>query len=384
MNTYKTKVIKVRQPIGDFYIASLPCSIVAQIATADVRRLEERDVEKYLGIQRPLKEDRVKELQKYVKTMDATFPTSVILAVDEKCASLNEDDMELTLSEYIDNEHPEDSIPMEQVAKIIDGQHRIASFVEIDKDGQRIFKFGDEIFDISVAILIGADISQQANIFSTVNLAQTKVNKSLAYDLADLAKYRSPQKTCHMISVMLDSREDSPFYQRIKRLGVKTQGRVQLEPLTQAVFVEALMKFISAEPMKDRDLLQRKKSLPLLNDKDLVKFPFRNLFIEEKDSDIAFIIYEYFSAIKSLWPKSWNDLTTKGNILPKSNAFRAFMRYLHEICGENLNKIMNRNDFLSYFNKDAFIDGDVTSQQFLPGSGGEAAFLKKLQKKHCD
>ena len=56
------------------------------------------------------------------------------------------------------------------------------------------------------------------------------------------------------------------------------------------------------------------------------------------------------------------------------------MRYLHEICGENLNKIMNRNDFLSYFNKDAFIDGDVTSQQFLPGSGGEAAFLKKLQK----
>jgi len=95
-------------------------------------------------------------------------------------------------------------------------------------------------------------------------------------------------------------------------------------------------------------------------------------------------IYEYFSAIKSLWPKSWNDLTTKGNILPKSNAFRAFMRYLHEICGENLNKIMNRNDFLSYFNKDAFIDGDVTSQQFLPGSGGEAAFLKKLQKKHCD
>ena len=128
--------------------------------------------------------------------------------------------MELTLSEYIDNEHPEDSIPMEQVAKIIDGQHRIASFVEIDKDGQRIFKFGDEIFDISVAIFIGADISQQANIFSTVNLAQTKVNKSLAYDLADLAKYRSPQKTCHMISVMLDSREDSPFYQRIKRLRV--------------------------------------------------------------------------------------------------------------------------------------------------------------------
>lgn len=110
-----------------------------------------------------------------------------------------------------------------------------------------------------MAIFIGADISQQANIFSTVNLAQTKVNKSLAYDLADLAKYRSPQKTCHMISVMLDSREDSPFYQRIKRLGVKTQGRVQLEPLTQAVFVEALMKFISAEPMKDRDLLQRKK-----------------------------------------------------------------------------------------------------------------------------
>lgn len=67
MNTYKTKVIKVRQPIGDFYIASLPCSIVAQIATADVRRLEERDVEKYLGIQRPLKKIELKNYKNMLK-----------------------------------------------------------------------------------------------------------------------------------------------------------------------------------------------------------------------------------------------------------------------------------------------------------------------------
>ena len=100
------------------------------------------------------------------------------------------------------------------------------------------------------------DIAEQAFIFSTVNLAQTKVNRSLVYDLYDLAKARSPQKVCHMIAVALDTHENSPFHQRIKRLGVATKGRYR-ETINQATFVQALMKYTSNTEMKDRDLYMR-------------------------------------------------------------------------------------------------------------------------------
>ena len=379
MNNITINVLQVKQPIGTFYIASIHCYTVAQMATADVRRMEDRDMEKYLGIQRPLKDERVKQLQRYVKTVDATFPTGVILAIDEKCASLDEDSGELTISEFIDNDNPTNNITFDKIAKVIDGQHRIASFVEFDENGQKTFTFDKSVeFDINVCIFIGADISQQATIFSTVNLAQTKVNRSLAYDLADFASFRSPQKTCHMIAVMLDAREDSPLYKRIKRLGVKTVGRDTVEPLTQAVFVESLMRFISSDPMKDRDDLQRGKKLSIPNEIDSRKLPFRNLFVEDRDEDIAFMIYEYFHAIKNKWPKSWDDLNTKGNILPRSNAFKAFMKFLHYIFQNITGQVLDRNDFKSYFVKSSLVDGNITSEQFLPGSGGESLFYKKL------
>src|SRR5690606_13459203 len=98
-----------------------------------------------------------------------------------------------------------------------------------------------EPFQINVSIFVGIDLPEQAKIFATVNLAQTKVNKSLVYDLEALARKRNPYKTCHHVAVALDSNEDSPLYQRIKRLGVATPGRAY-EPLTQASFVEALVK----------------------------------------------------------------------------------------------------------------------------------------------
>lgn len=53
MEPIKFRVIKVHQPIGDFYIASLPCHIIANIATADVRRMEARDVENTLAFNAP-------------------------------------------------------------------------------------------------------------------------------------------------------------------------------------------------------------------------------------------------------------------------------------------------------------------------------------------
>lgn len=380
-------VLRVRQPIGDFYIASMRAKDLVDISYSDVRRLakDQRDLEKYLGIQRPVSPKRIKEIKQYIEGEDSTFPTSVILAVDEKCAEYDSAEGgvgKLILKEYKgDTSGEEDSIPYSRIAKVIDGQHRIAAFM--DESNNWCFDYGQRDFDINVAIFIGADVSEQANIFATVNLAQTKVNKSLVYDLTELAKTSSPHKTCHNVAVALDQEPSSPLYHRIKRLGTATPGRTK-EPLTQASFVESLVKFISPNPVQDRNDLLAGKRINRSIGSDLEKFPFRNLFLDGKEIDITEIIYNYFKAVEKKWPDSWSATERVGNLLPRSNAFKAFMVYLREdaypaLARGNYGHIPSVNDFYEKLDHIKLKDDDFTTRNFAPGSGGQSTFLKMLR-----
>ena len=77
--------IEVTQPIGKFYIASIPHKELIEICYADIREIQhEGDFETYLGIQRDLEPRRIKELSEYVNVSDASFPTSVILSISNK------------------------------------------------------------------------------------------------------------------------------------------------------------------------------------------------------------------------------------------------------------------------------------------------------------
>lgn len=245
--------IRVEQPIGSFYVGTIPSDALCELTWVDIRRIEgERGFETYLGIQRPLDPKRVAQLTEYVRSPDACFPTAVIIAVPAACATYDEGKRQMTLREYLEPGEGEEKIEFQHIAKVIDGQHRI--------EGLRSYDGGK--FHVSVSLFVDMDIADQAYVFSTVNLAQTKVHKSLVYDLFDLAKTRSPQKTCHNIAVALDRDERSPFSQRIKRLGVATQGRFN-ETITQSTFVEALLRYISGNPNQDRNVYLSRKRPPL-------------------------------------------------------------------------------------------------------------------------
>lgn len=365
--------IRIKQPIGEFYIASIKSQILRDITFTDVRRIEgERGFETYLGIQRPLKESRVQEIQKYVTSPDACFPTAVILSVKGVCAKFDEKTSKMTLSSYEDEEDVNNNIPSNSIAQVIDGQHRI--------EGLRNYQADD--FEINVSIFIDIDVAEQAHLFSTVNLAQTKVNKSLVYDLFDLAKARSPQKTCHNIAVTIDKNEDSPFFEKIKRLGTSTEGRFS-ETITQATFVEALMKYISSDPISDRSLYMKNKKPDLeKNLKNLESYMFRNMFIEEKDFDITDIIWNYFSAVQTKWPRAW-EYSGQGLILNKTNGFKALMRFLKDVylyLGIPGN-VPSKQDFLNVFNKIDMIDDDFNTDKFKPGSSGESSLYKEFLNK---
>lgn len=362
---------QLKQPMGEFFVCKISAKDLCKITYFDIRKmLGENEIDEYIGMQRKVDKNRVKDLQQYVNTLDACFPSSIVLAVDARSAEYDERKHVLRLT---NDPMPEDNrdkpILFHDIARVIDGQHRIEGLKGLTDNAT---------FEVTVSIFVGLDIEDQAYIFSTVNLAQTKVNKSLVYDLYDFARFRSPQRTCHNIVIAFDRRAGSPFEHRIKRLGSATEGRGR-ETLTQATFVEALMPYISSNPSVDRDLLRRGKALPKPDQETLKRVIFRNLFIEEKDTDIALIIYNYFLAIRRRWPEAWNSLEP-GSMLSRTNGFKAFMRFLRPLYRtlDPKQGVPTEAAFARWLEKIELNDDEFNTTRFVPGTSGESELLNTL------
>jgi DGQHR domain-containing protein len=357
----------VQQPVGDMYIASIPHNIITRIAHFDVRRIvrEAREVESYLGIQRPLSVKRVEEIGEYVNYYDSSFPSSIIVAIDENYVSYR--DGILHVRNFREGED-KPSTAIRDIARVLDGQHRIA--------GLENFK-GDK-FDVIVTIFVGADLADQAYIFATVNLEQKRVSKSLAYDLFALARSRSPQKTCHNIAIAFDEDPEGPFYRRIKRLGTASPGR-DFETISQATFVDGLMPHISRTPKADRDILLRGRSLPVPTEEEVRRVIFRRMFVAERDFDIAQTVHEFFVAVRERWPIAW-AAEGLGYMLNRTNGYRALCRllkplYLQYSSGK---EIVRREQFLTYLSRSGLRDQDLTTDHFPPGTSGESLLYNQL------
>jgi len=371
------KCLKVRQPIGEFYIASMQGSELRAIACADMCKLsseqkqsdivglEDISVDSYIGWQRKLNPDRVNEIKQFVRQVDACFPTGIILAVDGRCAEWDEKRSVLELCPYEDKEDETMSIPMGRIAKILDGQHRLAGLEDFSG-----------AFDLNVSIFVGLDVAEQAYVFSTVNLAQTKVNKSLVYELFDSAKRRSPQKLCHQVAVALDSIDSSPFYKRIKRLGCATPNR-ENETITQATFVKALMPYLTTDENEDRKRYAKGEVIELGGSDKTI---FRLLMKDERDMELTKILYNYFLAVKKRWPRSW-DSDVRGQMLNKSNGFMALMRLLGVIYPEarrSFGDVPTVDEFYQIFRNSRLKDGEFSTEVYIPGSTGESTLYKAL------
>jgi len=349
--------LRVDQPIGTFYIGVIDSHDLVAIAYADVRRPDGRDIERHIGTQRDLSEGRVAEIKQYVTTIDASFPTSIILAIESDYANFDEKAKEIKI------------LKDDKIAKIIDGQHRIAGLEDYDGDP----------FQLNITIFIDMDIEDQAMVFATINLKQTKVTKSLAYDLYEYTESRSPQKTCHNIARLMNSRKNSPFFRRIKILG-KSTG-IATEVLTQSTFVDRLLKLISKDPMGDKDRIKRKKALERSVGKDLEFRIFRNRFIDEKDAEIAKILWNYFTAVAIRWPQAWSDFS-RGMILARSTGFAALMRLLPSIMiNVNETDVPSSKFFVGYLKYSTLDDSEFTNDNFKPGSSGESMLVNKFREE---
>lgn len=126
------RVGEVRQKDGFFFTASIPAEELVRISYSDVRRLvdDERDVERYLGVQRLINTVRVKKIREYIYSPDPSFPTAIIIAVDEDCVEYGPETGIMSLHAKNSDGDLEDSqeVSSDEIAKVLDGQHRLAGF----------------------------------------------------------------------------------------------------------------------------------------------------------------------------------------------------------------------------------------------------------------
>lgn len=373
MEQVPLKVLKVDQPIGEFFIGAIRSDVLNRIATAEIRQFNDNNPDDIAGIQRTLSKERVRKISEYVNFEYATFPTSIVLAVDERCVTVEpiggcDGLYELIIRPYAGGDD-EDDIPIEQAAFIIDGQHRLA--------GLKGLKQG-KIFEVNVSIFVGADLADKAEIFSTVNLAQTKVNKSLVYDLYTYAHKPSPVKAAHEVTIALNRDQSGPFYRKIKRLGTATPG-ISNETLAQATVVGSILRYMPRNPDKEKnkglfDLFGTREE-----DENWRQEIFAPFYRRGDDISVFHIMTNYFQAVQERWPSAWKD-NERGLILNRTNGYVALMRLLKDIYVSITKepRVIEVAEFSPFFSRVEMRDAEFNTDRFKPGSSGASALYREL------
>ncbi len=348
----------------------MAASVLRRNAQPETRKVLDAD-ETTAGIQRALSDERIKEIRQYLRTADASFPNSIILSLDPARLVEGPDPVsgvgqDVGLVKLVIAQSPE-------AFSVIDGQHRLKGF---DDDTARDF-------ELIVAIFIGLDEEDKAYLFSTINSKQTKVNKSLVYDLFDVAEMRSPQRSAHDIAKLLNSDPKSPFYKRIKLLGTnpKFENEVLYRAnLSQGTFVERLLALITRDAAIDRDVIRRGGALDRMSSE--AKLVFRPMWIDDKDQVIFKVLFNYFSAIAEFFPKEWGDGKCP---LAKTIGFGALMSLLTDLVPLGIRESDLSLDFFSREVRKIRrgyerIGPQLTFENFPAAGNGETKLLRQLRE----
>lgn len=373
-------VSKVSQPIGDFYVGRLDARTLVTISYTEIRRFIEGKQDKIAGIQRERSERRINEIKKYVNLDYATFPTSVIIAVDSECAEIEpyrDDNGELYVLELSPFGRPddEDHIPLEKIAFIIDGQHRVAGLEGLI-EGRN--------FDVNISVFIGASEADKAEIFARVNQAQTKVNQSLVVDLASFYEERGPVKFAHEVVLALNRDEEGPLFDKVKRLGKADPGKGMVQTLAQATVVKPIVEYITSDSEAERNKRYRGIFASRREPDAWKRFIFQPFYDEEDDSGLFLCLTNFFGAVKARWPEPWDNTNARtGIILNRTTGYVALMRFLRQVylrnCGSG--DVLSQNVCEKVFDQINIGASELTRDTFIPGSSGISALYRRFMSE---
>lgn len=346
------RVFPVIQKNKKFYITKIPAKEFLEMYTVepleyDIKKLtslsklykEDSEYFDYLisidtkkikdkKFQRNIKDDRVKEISKFLNEEEfSLFPNTIIAT----CDLINSQTESKTFAEFIENNNSDEISFLDHycfieekdnesilhapirnnIFLVIDGQHRLVGLKNSKK------KVIDD-YELLIALLIDYDKSVLAKQFYTINFTQKSVNKSLLYHLSGEFSDEINELTfLHETVRFMNEYEGSAFYKRIKMLGIipKTQNLTDKEKsqmtISQAFLIDNLINSVS------------KKALSSIYPPVFINY-FNN---EEFQIYIIRFILSYFKVISNKLSREWGD---PGNfILSKTIGIGSFLRILY-------------------------------------------------------
>lgn len=311
--------IEFTQPIGTFYLSKLNALDLLEIVDITPRS------ESLEAVQRDENTKRINEIADYCQDPDATFPTPIIVSIYENVSIEYQENLFL--------------LPSAKIGQVIDGQHRLKG---INKSGLA------NRFELPVVFMFNLIEEEKAYVFSIINSKQTKVSMSLIYDLFELAKSRSPQKTMHEVARSLNAIKESAFHNRLKMLGKRNEGQDNAT-LSQGTFVKYLLTLITKNPETDQIKLKNGIELDRIQ-----ALPLRDYFIDNEDDVILKVLDNLFKGIKNAFIELWEN--PNNNILWKTTGFGAIVKSFNDIylLGEKHNDLSELffSQFFNHFKRE--------------------------------
>ncbi|WCT13480.1 DGQHR domain-containing protein [Mucilaginibacter jinjuensis] len=371
MSFLKINAIKITQPLGDFFITGLNAASLRIIAFSEELQYYDESG-KLQGSQRKIDDRRLKEIGRYIDSVELSFPNSIILAVNyNEEGELIENSNDRWYYNQIEGNHYEIIVPTDKkLAAIIDGQHRLKGFDYIT-DNTRLQ------VELPCSIFFDLPNSYQAYLFATINGNQKKVDKSLAleqfgFNVEDEPQHSwTPEKLAVYFVRQLNFK-DSPLKGHI-RIAPKMSQDLQKEIFTEqsqwmvstATVVDGILNLISSKPKRDRvEMAQEniwgKRSRSMVEKFKSDKSPLRQLYLDKSDDEIFKKVFDFLVVAKKT---VWNKFDSKSYIF-KTVGVQALFDFLKRILEVNPNA--DESTFRRYFTN---IDQYDFSKNTIQASG---------------
>lgn len=341
----KVPYIKVIQNDSAFVLMSLPVSFLKKKVNFHFRSPFKRgtvdflNAEKYVkqmetkyglsisneesGLQRRTDIKRIGEISEYTQeSTGIVFPTPIILSLNifnDKKEIISKQELE---EQYFNDSFGEiDYVFFETMEfTIIDGQHRLAGLVD------SFNRTGIDL-DMPVTLILGASLSEATEIFIQINGNQRKVDRSMIYDLygnIDREEFENIKKFVK-ISETLNERENSPFFEMIKRLG---SGR---GTVSQAFLIDNIISTFKEANLIDSSL-----------------------------QEIYSYLFLYFSIVKDVFSEKWKNEGRYSSQIVKTNGIGALFLTMLEL-NKKIGSILegqNQDEYFKFFEDRAKFDWD--------------------------
>jgi DNA phosphorothioation-associated DGQHR protein 1 len=387
--------IRVLQPLGLFYVASIPAHVLLQVAYSDVLSASlASDNSGYVleGTQRLSQPKRLSQIADYIDRQDSAFPNSIILAANfrpdgtfegsdddgtETEGNRNES-REWTISEELDGCYTLEIPPPTKLAAIVDGQHRLFGFVQT-KEAARLN------MELLCSIYLDLPKPFQAQLFATINSTQKPVDKSLTYELfgynisEEKEEFWTPDKLAVFLTRKLNTesqsalngwitiapRRDASLTALLSRSGWK---------VSTAVVVEGILRLITSNPKRDTNEMrsQGSSSRLSLEGKFSDKSPLRDVYFKGNDALIYTMVLNYLHACDVIF---WEGAKPESFIFRTAGVQALFAVLRNLAKGASVAKDISSEYFSQRLNNAAQID--FAADEFRSSSGAGRTHIRR-------